>query len=164
MNCHVESLLGPEHVFLKMFVLWIAMWNLFWVLSMYFLKCSFLKKIPTLHEKIIFPKKFQHVMSYGPRKFLPGPARSLVDFNSRQCTFTPLKQHLYGHLTWSLQVNKCFILRVLSVFSAKQNWSVHALDDSERALSTQTFCFSELGPFPVDNRSKRHSFPLSSPL
>ncbi len=42
-------------------------------------------------------------------QFLPGLARSLADINLRQRTFMPLKTALMGHLTWFLQVNKCFI-------------------------------------------------------
>ncbi len=57
------------------------------------------------------------------------------------------------------------MLRVLLVLSARQDWSVHALDDVGRERSLDhTFCLSELGEVLVDHCSKRHSFPLSSPL
>ncbi len=46
-------------------------------------------------EFFCLSKNSSMYMSYGPQKFLPGPARSLVDFNLRQCTVTPLKQPLW---------------------------------------------------------------------
>jgi hypothetical protein len=56
-------------------------------------------------------------------------------------------------------------LKVLSVLSARRDWSVCALDDVIRKRSfDHTFCLSELGEVPVDNHSKRHSFRFCSPL
>ncbi len=55
-------------------------------------------------------------------------------------------------------------LRVLSVLSARWDWSDRAHDEPERDLLMHTFCLSELGPLPIDNFSKRHSSPRSSPL
>ncbi len=55
-------------------------------------------------------------------------------------------------------------LRVLSVLSASQDWSVRALDDVRERSFDHTFNLSELEEVPVDNHSKRHSFRFCSPL
>ncbi len=60
-------------------------------------------------ESFCSSKNSSMYRSYGPRKFVPVPVRSLVDFNLRQCTFRTLKQPLCSRLTWFLQVNMCFI-------------------------------------------------------
>jgi hypothetical protein len=44
-------------------------------------------------------------------------------------------------------------LRVLSVLSARWDWSVRALDDVRERSFDHTFRLSELGEVPIDNRS-----------
>ncbi len=97
--------------------------------------------------KFLFVKKFQH-LCYGPQTFLPGPARSLVDFNLRQCTFMLMKQSLYSHLTWFFWVNKCFmpfgqgcctfksqkIFYFDQVIVQNQSWTICWLDIAKKSI------------------------------
>ncbi len=87
-------------------------------------------------------KKSSMYMSYGPQKFLPGPARCLGDFNLRQPTIMTLIQPLYGHLTWFLQVNKfLYLLDKAAAYSkVKKNYFDQIIVQNQ----SWTICQSDL--------------------
>ncbi len=81
-----------------------------------------------------------------------------VGNGASKCISSPslLIQSEIGRSLFFIPPSRFDSMRVLSVLSARRDWSVRALDDVRERCFDHTFCLSELGEVPVDNRSNGH--------
>ncbi len=101
--------------------------------------------------KFVFVKKFQYVYELWPTEIFARPGQILGRLQLRQRTFTPLKQPLYGYLTWFFQVNKCFILfgQGWCIFKSQ---TIFYFDQIIVQNQSWTICWSDLAGKKIGNR------------